>query len=536
MRVHHQAEDLKAKLKIPAPSGWPGFAYARAIKAPLFAPGLLITMLVWEFGVLLLKSRRKLFWYDELLTFHVSNLHPFSLVWKALQAGADGMPAGYYSIVQLFTRLPGDPLVTLRLPSILGYLLSLLGVYWFARRKLPAIAGLAAVLLITLSPFRAYALEARSYCLLVGFLAISAVLWQRIGEKRFMTPLFALFLTLAVSCHHLAVVAVSSFSVAEIISTLLSRRIRCGVWAACLLATSPFFLGLPVLLRFRDIFGQNFWSQPSWDMVVSTYSSYLGLDSLLTLVLMAFFGIVVGDSLLRVWRTHGKGTADERSFTPPEIVLVGGFMYFPALLVVLTKLLHSGYTSRYGSPAILGLVLGLAYLFRTLWLKSSSIYLLGALLIVFAFQGEREFKQLCNPGSAKLDDQRWTVLAELSRSEPGIPVVIGSGITYLEAAEYAPPELRGRLIQIVDADSAIRLAGTDSVDKANRILAQFIPLRVEDLAPFRTAHQRFLLFSGGSFDWFTRYLLERRYHLKLLAKDGDRQIYIAESMNAERVL
>ena len=76
--------------------------------------------------------------------------------------------------------------------------MTLLGVYWFVRKRLPAIAGLAGALLITLTPFREYALEARPYALLVGFLAISAVLWQRIGEKRLMTPLFGLFLGLAV--------------------------------------------------------------------------------------------------------------------------------------------------------------------------------------------------------------------------------------------------------------------------------------------------------------------------------------------------
>jgi hypothetical protein len=86
--------------------------------------------------------------------------------------------------------------------------MTLLGVYRFTRKRLPALAGLAAVLLITLTPFRWYALEARSYSLLVGFLAISALLWQRIGEKRFMTPLFALFLTVGVSFHHLAVVVI----------------------------------------------------------------------------------------------------------------------------------------------------------------------------------------------------------------------------------------------------------------------------------------------------------------------------------------
>jgi hypothetical protein len=47
----------------------------------------------------------------------------------------------------------------------------LLGFYWFARRRLPALAGLAVVFLRALSPFRGAALEARSNSLPVGFLA-----------------------------------------------------------------------------------------------------------------------------------------------------------------------------------------------------------------------------------------------------------------------------------------------------------------------------------------------------------------------------
>jgi hypothetical protein len=498
--------------------------------SPRFASALLVTALIWEFSILWLKASSKLFWYDELLTFHLSNLHPFSLLWRALQAGVDGMPPGYYVLVQLARMLPGDPHVTLRLPSILGYIFSLLGVYWFARKRLRVSAGLTAVFLITLSPFRGYAVEARSYAVLVGFLAIAAALWQRIDEKRFMTPLFALFLTLAVSSHHLAVVAIASFGIAELVWTLLSRRIRWGVWAACLLATCPFFVSLPSLLHYRAIFGKHFWARPSWSQAVSTYEAYLGLASIWALVLILCFGLLVGDSLLRMMRQFREGTR-ERECSPPEIILVSSFLIYPALLVVLTKLLDSGYTPRYGWPAILGLVLGSVYLVRTIWPKSSSFYLLVALLMAFAVQGGRDFQTLYKEGLTRAD-KRWTTLAELSRSETSIPVVIGSPHDYLAAAEYAPPELRDRLVRVVDVDIATRLVGSDTAEKIDRLLAQFIPLRVEDRALFEAAHQKFLLYSGGSWDWFTRYLVERRYHLRLLSQDGRNALYI---VNAERV-
>jgi hypothetical protein len=220
----------------------------------------------------------------------------------------------------------------------------------------------------------------------------------------------------------------------------------------------------------------------------------------------------------------------ECEFGPPEIILVSSFLIYPALLVVLTKLLGSGYTSRYGWPAILGLVLGSVYLVRTIWLKSSSSYLLVPLLIAFAVHGGRNF-QTYKEGSTRAD-KSWTTLAELSRSETSIPIVIGSPHRYLEAVEYAPPELRDRLVQIFDADIATRLVGSDTPDKTNRLLAQFIPLRVEDLALFQAAHQKFILYSGISFDWFTQYLVERRYHLRLLFQDGRYAVYI---VNAERV-
>lgn len=512
---------------MPALEARATYALVRVVASPLFAHSVLMLVLIFEFSVLFLGASRRSFWYDELLTSHVSSFQPFSRFWSAIKAGVDGMPIGYYLIVRAARMLPGDLAVTLRLPSILGYLMTLLGVYWFAGKRLPALAGLAGVFLITLSPFRDYALEARSYSLLVGFLAISAVLWQRIGEKRFMTPSFALFLTLAVSSHHLAVVALSAFAVAELVGTLLARRIRWGVWCACLVATVPFFVSLPILLDYRDNFGKTFWSPSSLGMAVSTYGSYLGIGSILALVLIAFFGIVVADALLRASRPTRQGSIEEFDFSLSETVLVAGFLYFPAFLVVLTKLLHSGYTNRYGWPAILGLALGSVFLVRNIWLQSQGAFLLVALMIGFVYQSGNSITKLFKAGSSAVDG-RWTSLAEFSRHEPGLPVVIGSPTDYLEANEYSPPELRDQLIEVADGDNAARLSGSDTTEKTNRLLARFIPLNIVNLAEFQAAHQRFLVRSGGSFDWFTKYLVENRYDLRLLSQDGGTSFYVVQ--------
>jgi hypothetical protein len=109
-----------------------------------------------------------------------------------------------------------------------------------------------------------------------------------------------------------------------------------------------------------------------------------------------------------------------------------------------------------------------------------------------------------------------------------MPIVIGSPLDYLEAVEYAPRDVRDRLVEVVDEKTATRLVGTDTPDRTNRQLAQFVPLQVEDLAAFEAAHQNFLVRSDGVDDWVTLYHIDRKYTLRLLSRNGDNSLYIAE--------
>jgi ABC-type multidrug transport system fused ATPase/permease subunit len=525
-------KDLKP---IVSASGGRSF-WKRVMASPLLGPLLLASIVAWEFGVLLLKASTRPFWYDELLTFYLSGLQPFSLFWRALSAGVDAMPPGYYLIVRIVRMVPGNPLVTLRLPSVFGYVLTLLGVYWFARKRLSVLAGLTAVLLILLSPFRGYAVEARSYALLVGFLTIAAVLWQRMDERRFMTPLFAVSLAFAVACHTLAVVTILIFGLAELMWTYSSHRIRWGFWTACLFATVPFFLSLPLLLNFHRIVGNSFWSRTQWSWLTATYYLYLSVGEYV-LVLAVLLGIVIGTSLLLALGNSGDAKS-ENNFSLPELVLVGGFVFYPALLVVLTRLLNAGYVPRYGWPAIFGLILGFVYLFRSSW--AASVQLLIALLIVFASLSIYDFPKASSttrdtpwgfdPPSLTPNgmEERWMRLNALCRDEPSTPIVIADCHHYLEAVQYSPTELRERLVELFNPNNAIRLVGTADGEREDRLLAQFIPLQVEDLTSFESEHQEFILYSGGIFDWLTRYLIERRYHLTLLAQDGNDSVYMVE--------
>ncbi len=479
-----------------------------------------------EICSLIARAGRTHFWYDELLTLHVSALQPFTVLLSALHAGADGMPPAYYVIVRLARLLPLDSQITLRLPSILGYIITLLGVYWFTRKRLTVAAGLTAVLLITQSPFRSCALEARSYALIVGFLAVAAVLWQKVDESRVWMAAFCAFLTAAVACHHLAVVALSIFAFAEVVRTVLSRGVRWGVWGSFLLAATPFLASLPMLMHFRAIFGRSFWSLPDWGTIFSTYRLYVNADVNLGLILAIVILVACAVALPKMVQRWRNATP-EAHFPIPEVVLICGFLCYPALLVLLTMLMGSGYVPRYGWPAIFGLASGAVYLLRNRWRDARLLILPATFFIVFAMRSTADLRP---PAAAdpNVASQWWAHLMEAGRNESTLPIVITGGAFYLEAVQYAPPSLRDRFVCVVAPDAAVRLTGSDTVDRGNRILSRFVPLRVEELARFQSAHRRFLVVSdGGRFDWLTPYLIERKYPLSFLSRNGDATLYLA---------
>ena len=307
------------------------------------------------------------------------------------------------------------------------------------------------------------------------------------------------------------------------------RRIRPGVWAGLLLACIPFLLSFPLLLHFREIFGTHFWSKPTWGHVFSPYGRPSGLTENFSLVLVALWAAIAADQLRRRWRGASQPHSPD-GFSPAETILIGGFLAYPSAIATLAILQHGGYTERYGWPVILGLALATMSLFRRSWAGAGAARLLTVLLLVFALQGAKDSKRII---SAELNSMgpglQWPDLARRSRNEPHLPVAVASGLRFLEMAHYAEPDLRGRLVQLVDPQAAILLADTDSVDNTARQLRQFVPLRVEDAAPFLAAHSRFLIYATRDrFSWLPRYLLAKQYRLELLSEDADAAIYRAE--------
>ena len=111
------------------------------------------------------------------------------------------------------------------------------------------------------------------------------------------------------------------FGFAELAFFFLFRRIRWQVWISFLVAAVPFLLWLPVLMRFRKLFGEHYWSKSTWSMALESYGEILRFPDTLALVLVIFL-FVTGYVIIS--NRYNETAATSGRFLPHEVVLIMG--------------------------------------------------------------------------------------------------------------------------------------------------------------------------------------------------------------------
>jgi len=428
--------------------------------------------------------------------------------------------------------LPADPHLGLRLLPILGYLLALFGVFLFVRRRYGGAAAIVAVLLICLSPFRSYSIEARPYAMLAGFLAMAAACWQRQGEAKAATPLLYLFFLLGVSIHYYGALAIVCFAGAEALYLVRERKVRWPVWILLMVSTGLVAALIPIAHKWQLMHGRFFWARPDLPTMLSTYSTYLAMDINMGIVLLALASLIFPIHFLSNKPGDGGAGAGRRGFSAPEKALAYSFMLFPAALVLGAMVAGSGYTPRYGWPAILGIAFLAAVLFDSIKDRHVSVAISLAMVLAFGAQEAKDLGKAIGVVAARNPTQSIdsSTLARIAKQYPEHPLVLADGHTYLEMAHYSSAPLKYRLTQLTNSEEALRITGTDSVETANIELSRFVPLNIQDGNRFLAKHRAFILQSSRSRrEWLTRYLMDKGYKLRLLSEDGKDSIYFVEA-------
>jgi hypothetical protein len=183
-----------------------------------------------------------------------------------------------------------------------------------------------------------------------------------------------------------------------------------------------------------------------------------------------------------------------------------------------------GLTQRYMLPSVIGgaLIVGALSSVRHQLIRS------GALILAVVTLGLTMLPVVPVLLKGSLLDQRKEAASELLRLLPGLqaplPIVISSGLRYLPMAYYDQGD--PRLYSIVDPPSAVKFAGSDSVDLALLVLRRYFPLQVVEYGVFTSRYKEFFLVSGNEpYSWAVTRFATEGWDIRSVQSFGNTGVY-----------
>jgi len=462
----------------------------------------------------LMKARRSMFWYDELLTFYLAASPNFSTLWRALMAHAESGSPVFHVVTKLSGDIFGWTTFGLRVPAMVGYLTMMQCVYFIVRRYAgPLYAAIGALSgFLTLAPF--YSVEARPYGLLLGLSSIALVCWQQASKHFRWLAILGLFLSLgvAVSLQYYAVLSVASIGLGELVHAWRSRRIDWPVWGALVFAATPLFLFLP-LIRANTILAHGGYAPATLSFSANnTASFYLPFNG----ALWAAFVLVAGICILVFGRREAEPPATFE--VPPVHELAAWAVLLLALVEVFIagRLVTGVFHSRYGIVTIIGFSILLPLCLRRLF-RGSRAAALAELLVLILYLGGGYMKPKGPQRSIERLNANLTPWARTSKMS-ALPIVVDDPGMYLLMAHSAAKEVRDVIVYTPDGHEASWYRRPSTADYNLGGLRGVTPLNMPNFTDFTSSHERFLvLWDNSPTDWFVPKLLSMGAELRVCA-------------------
>jgi len=461
----------------------------------------------------LFRSMAKGLWFDEILTVLVSGQTHLSGTWDLLTHGVDGHPMGMYLIERVMGKLGGNERLIYRLPSIAAFLCVMVCMFSFVRRRAGGLVALisAGALLLT-NVYDPFAFEARSYGVMIAFIALALMCYERADSKKWAV-LLALSLMAATSMHFYAVLAFFPFGVAELTILITERRFRLPVWSAFVAGMLPYIVFWPILKAQRVLYGAHFWATPSFFNLAKALGELIHMRTSISFtaftVTMIFLAIMIRTGNYRVRKTDGPGIGHSTI----DFALSVGFFSMPIVTYVAARISHGGVSGRYLTVTDLGICLVLS-LFLSRLQKPAIVFIGLFLLILFAYQEGTHWKDVLTPKKVK----DLMAAPEQMSKDMNVPLVVSNGLIYLPVWRRANDELRSRIVFLADPQEQLAASGSDTTTLLLMTLKNYEPVNVQSFSEFAEKHRKFLIFSNGdSQDIWPRWLLEHGYSPRVVS-------------------
>jgi 4-amino-4-deoxy-L-arabinose transferase-like glycosyltransferase len=525
-------------------------------------------------------SHVKLLSQDEffvLQTDSVSSVHELIHIQRSFPISLD--PLVFHLLAHAATKVFGPRALALRLPSIFGFLLMQICIFFATRRIAGPRAGLIAMAFPALTATLFYAPEARPYGLLLGLYALAFLCWQTatrhttfdlssrpeahragaekrgprrarlagvqrpaVGPTEISNPtprtgaliLLALAIALALNTHYFGVLILVPIFLAELARTLLRRTLDLPMAAAILIGCA----GIVFVLPFQHAAGEfrkHYYNagaislraitQAYRSLFVSYTTQPLAVQRL-EAVLLSLFAIAL--ILISIRRIRSAEIALPR----PELVFLLALVALPLFGVLLAMFVTHSIEVRYVLSAIIAVAIFFAIAVEPLLRGSQlrtriSAHTLTALLafgiLLAGFIRIRDEQQQSSATLAQL------VLTPALKSQllslPDSHLYIQDMGHFEVASFYEPdPEVRQRMALLYSRDEELKYDLHDTASLTAEHMQHFTGFTIVPFTQLKSApggHMLVLYHSG--WDWTDQALAANKARITPLgsAMGGD---------------
>ncbi|QEL16513.1 glycosyltransferase family 39 protein [Limnoglobus roseus] len=450
--------------------------------------------------VLLRCAALRRYWFDELFTLHLAR-SPQSL-WSNLASGLDNNPPLSYLLTALSVGIFGEVEWAVRLPAVLGAVLSGLCLYLFVRHRRGPAEAFLALSIVTISPaVWAYFLEARPYGLAVGFTASALLAWQR-GWK--LT--FAASCVLGLSSHYFFVVPMVAFGLAELIRTAQNRKLDRGMAAGFVAVIVTLAALYPLWGYGPQAYAAGFWSKVKFTRpaVESVFQDFTRKEMLPPLAVALIVGIVAG-----------RRRDEAAPYPLAEAVALAALAAGPIIGVAVGAKVTGAFYYRYVLPSVLGFGAVFAFAVSRAAGGNRAAVLLAA--VGFVWCG-----LVGNAGMAtgyyRAEAANLRETADFLRANADGTTIVESPFEFARWWHYEGQSLP--VAFLADVDLAMKHTKSDTVDRGLYALARIsdVPLLTPDEAAAKLRAGERLHFYGPDGGWRREELQKRGVVFTEIAK------------------
>jgi 4-amino-4-deoxy-L-arabinose transferase-like glycosyltransferase len=272
----------------------------------LSLPWQAIAFLILTAAISLIWSHHKLMSQDEIFVLQTDSAPTYVQLLNIQRHYPISLdPLVYHTLAFLSIKAFGAGAFALRLPSLLGYLLMQLCLFFFVRRIANEHAALFAMAFPAITATLFYSAEGRPYGLLLGFYGLAMLSWQTATRHKSQRTgsliVFALAVALTLNTHYFGVLLLLPLCAAELFRTIERRRLDLPVAAAILIGMACIAFALP-FERSAAEFRKNYYNagEVSYHAITQAYRSLFMnyTQASLSIQHFAAIGLVVFAALL----------------------------------------------------------------------------------------------------------------------------------------------------------------------------------------------------------------------------------------------